>query len=101
VEDDFKVKIEMEFPNVNVSKGTSADDPLVKRYSKAVEEVNGVKAKVIGIGGGTFAAPVRNLGLAAVVGSRIYENPHTPNEKASLKFTLSDAKVISYILLNS
>ncbi|MDR1124392.1 MAG: M20 family metallo-hydrolase [Elusimicrobiota bacterium] len=100
IEDEYKVKVSIETINKQSSIATPADAELVKRYSEAVQKVNGVKAGIIGIGGGTFAAPVRNLGLAAVVGSRIYENPHTPNEKASIKFTLCDAKVITYILMN-
>jgi succinyl-diaminopimelate desuccinylase len=100
VEREYKVKISFEEVYKLVSKATSADDPLVKRYAEAVEKVNGAKAKLIGIGGGTFAAEIRNLGLPAVVGSRIYENPHVPNEKASIKFTLCDAKVVTYILFN-
>jgi len=59
-----------------------------------------VEPKVLGVGGGTFAAEVRNLGLAAVVGSKIYGYPHVPNEKSSLKFTLDDIKVITYILMH-
>ncbi|MDR1684396.1 MAG: M20 family metallo-hydrolase [Elusimicrobiota bacterium] len=101
VETDFKVKVTYEFLNKMISKATPADDPLIKRFAEAVEKIHGVKAQLIGIGGGTFAAEVRNLGLPAAVSSRIYENPHVPNEKSSLKFTLSDAKAISYILLNS
>ena len=100
VESEYKVAINVEIANKSTSVATPADAEIVKRYAEAVEKVNGVKPQIIGIGGGTFAAPVRNLGLPAVVGSRIYENPHTPNEKASIKFTLCDAKVLTYILMN-
>jgi succinyl-diaminopimelate desuccinylase len=98
IEEETKTDIKFETEHKLSSKPTAEDAPLVKRYAEAVEKINGVKPQIIGIGGGTFAAPVRNMGLAAVVGSRIYENPHTPNEKASIKFTISDAKVIAYIL---
>lgn len=100
VEDEYKVKIKTELVIKLSSKATSADAPIVKRYAEAVEKVNGVKAELIGIGGSTFAAAIRNLGLSAVVAATTYEVPHTPNEKSSIKFTLSDAKIISYILMH-
>lgn len=100
VEDDFKVKVELEFPHSIVSLATPADDTLVKLFCEAVEKVNNVKPKLLGVGGGTFAAEVRNLGLPAVVGSRIYGEPHSPNERASIKFTMSDAKVMAYVLMH-
>lgn len=100
VEKDFKVKVTWEIIHSAVSKATSPEAPIVKLYCDAVKEVNKVEPKVLGVGGGTFAAEVRNLGLAAVVGSKIYGYPHVPNEKSSLKFTLDDIKVITYILMH-
>lgn len=100
VEKDFKVKVTWEILHSAVSKATSPDAPIVKLYCEAVKEVNKVEPKVLGVGGGTFAAAVRNLDLAAVVGSKIYGDPHIPNEKSSLKFTLDDVKVITYVLMH-
>ncbi|MDR0645954.1 MAG: M20 family metallo-hydrolase [Elusimicrobiota bacterium] len=102
VEDEFKVQVKIDVHQLMSSPATPADDPMVKCYIDAVKIVNGsgVEPKTVGIGGGTFAAYVRALGLSAVVAGRIYENPHTPNEKASIKFALSDAKVISHVLMN-
>lgn len=100
VEDDFKVQVKFEIVHQAASIATSVDEPLVKLYCEAVEKINNVKPKILGVGGGTFAAEVRNLGLAAVVGSKIYGEPHVPNEKSSIKFTMADAKVVSYVLMN-
>lgn len=100
VEDDFKVQVKVEVVHHAASFATPQDCKLVKLYCEAVEKLNNVKPKILGVGGGTFAAEVRNLGLAAVVGSKIYGEPHVPNEKASVKFTMADAKVITYVLMN-
>lgn len=100
VEKDFKVKVTWEIVYSAVSKATSPEAQIVKLYCEAVRAVNKVEPKVLGVGGGTFAALVRNLDLPAVVGSKIYSDPHIPNEKSSLKFTLDDAKVITYVLMH-
>ncbi|MDR1860327.1 MAG: M20 family metallo-hydrolase [Bacteroidales bacterium] len=100
IEIKYGVQVNYEFVNRNTSQATPKDAPLVRKYAEAVKAVNGVDAKIIGIGGGTFAADIRNLGHHAVVGSKIYCNPHQPNEKSSLQFTLADAKVIAWILMH-
>ena len=100
IEAEYKVKVVFEALHSASSIPTPADAELVKRYAEAVQKVDGVKAELIGIGGGTFAAPVRNLGLPAVVASHTYGTPHEANEKSSVKFILCDAKVVSYVLMN-
>ncbi|MDR0313520.1 MAG: M20 family metallo-hydrolase, partial [Treponema sp.] len=45
------------------SKPTAADAPLVKQLAKNIEAVYGVKARPVGIGGGTVAAYMRNSGM--------------------------------------
>ncbi|MCR5504731.1 MAG: M20 family metallo-hydrolase [Elusimicrobiaceae bacterium] len=100
IENEFKVKVEHEVI-VNISsKATPADSPLVKAYAEAVKSVNKVEPKIIGVGGGTFAADVRNLGLPAVVGSKMYSNPHGPNERTRLSFVLDDVKLLIYVLMH-
>ena len=99
-EQDFKVKVTWEILHSAVSKATDPKAPIVQLYCDAVRQVHKVEPKVLGVGGGTFAAEVRNLDLAAVVGSKFYSVPHVPNEKSSLTFTLSDAKVLAYILMH-
>ncbi|MBQ6224637.1 MAG: hypothetical protein IJJ58_05665, partial [Campylobacter sp.] len=79
---------------------TSRTSTLVNRYCAATREINHAEPKLIGCGGGTFAAGIRNLGLPAIVASRLYGVPHSPNEKSSIKFTMCDAKVILHTLMH-
>ncbi len=100
VENDFKVKVTCEQVMNISSKATPKDSPLVKAYAEAVKAVNKVEPKIIGVGGGTFAADIRNLDLPAVVGSKIYSNPHGPNERTRLSFVLDDVKLLVYVLFH-
>jgi len=99
-EKDLKVKVQIDIINKSASIATKTDDKLVQLYAEGVKKINKTTPKMLGVGGGTFAAEVRNLGLSAVVGSRMYCEPHSPNERASIKFTMDDAKVITYVLMN-
>ena len=98
VENEFKVKVEQEIVVNVASTPTPKDSPLVKAYADAVKELYKVDAKIIGVGGGTFAADIRNLGLPAVVGSKMYSNPHGPNERTRLSFVLDDIKLLVYVI---
>ena len=100
IEKQYGVQIHLEWANAASSKATDPQHPLVQNYMKAVEKIHRCKPKVIGVGGGTFAAEVRNLNLPAVVSGRTYNNPHNPNEKASLQWMLDDAKVALDVLLH-
>ncbi|MGE4351247.1 MAG: M20 family metallo-hydrolase [Bdellovibrionales bacterium] len=77
---------------------TPSDSEIVTRLMKAIQEENGAEPYVAGVGGGTVAAHLRHAGFPAVVWSSIYENPHTPNERANLRATLMDAKIAARIL---
>jgi succinyl-diaminopimelate desuccinylase len=83
----------------NESPPTPADSPLVKFLSKSVEEVYGVKTKNIGIGGGTFAAFLRKVGIDCAVWARIVHTAHQPNEYALLDNILGDAKVMALMMI--
>lgn len=100
VEQDFKVQINVERTLKISSIPTSRTSNLVKRYCAATREINNAEPKLIGCGGGTFAAGIRNLGLPAIVASRLYGVPHSPNEKSSIKFTMCDSKVILHTLMH-
>jgi len=84
----------------NQSKATSPDAPLVKLLSKNVEEVYGVASKLIGIGGGTVAAFLRNAGIDSVVWCRMDSTAHQPNEYALLDNILGDAKVMALMMIS-
>lgn len=94
VEKAYKVTISFE----DIQKGaaapaTSPKHPLVEAVVRAVKEIHGVKAKPMGIGGGTVAAIFRHLNLPAVVYSKLDEIAHQPNEYCYLDNLIGDAKV--------
>ncbi|HRZ88746.1 MAG TPA: M20 family metallo-hydrolase, partial [Spirochaetia bacterium] len=93
------VKMSYEILNRNESVATKAEAPVVKALSGPVEEVYGVKAKAIGIGGGTVGAYLRNAGFDCVVWARLEETAHQPNENALLSNIVGDAKVFASLML--
>jgi len=83
------------------SKPTPVDSPLIKCLARNIESVYGVKAKPVGIGGGTVAAFMRNRGMDAAVWCRINESAHQPNEYTLLEHILGDAKIMALMALDS
>jgi succinyl-diaminopimelate desuccinylase len=98
IESRFKVKTTYEVFQQSESKTTAKDAPFVKKLSAAVEEVYGVDAKPIGIGGGTVAAPLRNIGIDAAVWARFDGTAHQPNEYALVSNIIGDAKVMARLM---
>lgn len=78
---------------------TSVDAPVVVGLVRAVEAVYGVKARPMGIGGGTVAAFIRRKGYAAAVWSRMDETMHSPDEYAIIDNIIGDSKVFAHLLL--
>lgn len=76
---------------------TSPDAPVVQMLSAAVKKIYKIKAKPMGIGGGTCAAIFRRAGYPAVVWSKIDDTCHGPNEYAWIANIIGDAKVYSTI----
>ncbi len=72
---------------------TNQEAPVVQMLAAAVKKVYKVKAKPMGIGGGTCAAIFRRAGYPAVVWSKINDTCHGPNEYAIIENLLGDAKV--------
>ncbi|MDR0636898.1 MAG: M20 family metallo-hydrolase [Treponema sp.] len=93
------VSITYTTPQSMESQPTPPDADLVIRLSMAVKEVYGVATRPIGIGGGTVAAPLRNVGIAAVVWARIGESAHQPNEYALISSIMGDAKIMALLML--
>jgi len=81
------------------SKATSPDSPLVKLLAEKIGEVYRVKARPVGIGGGTVGAYLRNAGLDSAVWCRIDHQAHQPNEYAVMAYLLGDAKVMALLML--
>ena len=78
---------------------TDPDAEVVRLVSEAIKEIHGVKAKPMGIGGGTVAAIFRKLGLPAVVSAKLDETAHQPNEYCILDNLIADAKVCALTAL--
>ena len=79
------------------SKPTDKNEPLVKLMLQSVRQVYKNSPKVVGVGGGTVAAALRNKGYPAVVYAKLDETMHQPNEYTSIKNTLGDSKIFALI----
>ena len=100
IEKEYNVKIDISYPQKNeAAPPTPEDAPVVVALAKAIQDVKGEKAKVIGIGGGTVAAFFREAGYPAAVWATIEDTAHQPNEYSLISNTLSDAKVFAHVFL--
>lgn len=79
------------------SKATDKNAPVVKALASAIKEAHGLEAKTIGIGGGTVAAELRNLGYDCVVWSSLDETAHMPNEYCVISNMTRDAKTLALL----
>jgi len=80
---------------------TRPESEVVARLSKAIEAVRGVKPRLMGMGGGTCAAPFRRGGIDAAVWSTIPGTAHDANEYAKVEDLVSDAKVYAALFAGS
>ena len=101
VESKYHVTVECKVFQSTVSKPTAADAPLVKSLSKAVTEVYGVQPKPIGIGGGTMAVALRNIGIDCAVWTKTDRSLHQPNEYTLLENIIGDAKVMALLAMGN
>ncbi len=108
VEERYRKEVDgMPLPRISVEilqRGDAAPptDPnseIVILLKKALRKLRGKEAKVGGIGGGTFAAYFRRLGIPAVVWATLDETAHQPNEYAKIDNMVEDAKVMAALAL--
>ncbi len=100
IEKNFNVKIEISYvQEEEAAPPTPPDSEVVKKLSESVEEVLGVKTKVIGIGGGTVAAEFRKRGLYAAVWATQEELAHEPDEYIIIDNMVKDAKVYANLFI--
>ncbi len=76
---------------------TNPEGEIVVLLKEAIRRLRGKEAKVGGIGGGTFAAYFRRLGIPAVVWATLDETAHQPNEYAKIDNMVEDAKVMAIL----
>jgi len=79
---------------------TSADSAIVKELSAAASEIYNVSTHPIGIGGGTMAAFLRNIGIDCAVWTKTQKSLHQPNEYVLLNDIIGDAKVFAILASN-
>jgi succinyl-diaminopimelate desuccinylase len=99
IEAKYRVSITYKVKQAIESRPSPPDTPLVGLLSQAVKDIYQVDTRLIGIGGGTIAAPLRNAGIPAVVWSRLDDTAHQPNEYAVIEHILGDAKVMAWLML--
>ena len=79
---------------------TPVDSEVVLKTIASVRKVYGNNPRPVGVGGGTVAAFLRRKGYKAVVWATLHHNAHQPNEWASIKNAIGDAKVIADMLMS-
>jgi succinyl-diaminopimelate desuccinylase len=98
IEAKYQVQIAYTPVQTMESKPTLPDTPLVGLLSQAVKEIYQVDTRLIGVGGGTVAAHLRNAGIPAVVWSRMDNTAHQPNEYTVIEHILGNAKVMAWLM---
>lgn len=78
---------------------TPVDSEIATRAIQSIKKVYNNNPKTVGVGGGTVAAILRRRGYEAVVWATLNHVAHQPNEWASIKGTIGDAKVIADMLM--
>lgn len=98
VEEEFGVKITYRTLQKAQSVATPKDSLVVKLYSQALKETHNIDSKIIGIGGGTVAAELRNLGYNCVVCGTLDECAHMPNEYCIIDNIIKDAETLAVLM---
>lgn len=93
-----EIKVEV-LQRLDAPLPTPKDSEIVKLLQKAIKKFRGKEPKIGGIGGGTFAAYFRKLGIPAVVWATLDEVAHQPNEYAKIENMVEDAKIMAALSL--
>jgi succinyl-diaminopimelate desuccinylase len=97
VEKKYGVKISYTTPQAEESPATPDNAPAALKLAAAIKEAHGITAKTIGIGGGTVAADLRQLGYNAVVWSTLDDMAHQPDEYCIIENIKKDAKTLALL----
>ena len=76
---------------------TSPDAPVVQALTRGLRELRRVRARPVGIGGGTVAAFFRRHGIPAAVWATMDDTAHSPDEYCLVEHMLDDAKVFAHV----
>lgn len=100
VADRFNVEIEVvEHLKFEAPEPTPPDCPVVIALAQAIQEVIGVQARPVGIGGQTVAAFFRKRGLHAAAWQKAIDCAHAPNERISIDDLALNAKVFARMMM--
>ncbi|MCL2800687.1 MAG: M20 family metallo-hydrolase [Treponema sp.] len=99
IEKKYKVTVKTSTSQLMTSKPTDVNAPIVKILTNAIINVYNIKPKPIGIGGGTMAASLRNIGLDCAVWTKTETTLHQPDEYVLLDNIIGDAKVMSLLAM--
>ena len=98
-EEKYGVTVSYEIAQQSESPATPDDALVVKKLASAIESVHGLKARTIGIGGGTVGAELRREGMNCVVWSTMDELAHMPNEYCIVENIVKDAMTLTEVFL--
>ena len=99
VEEQYGVEIAIEIVVRDASRKSDPESHIIKRLENVLKDVCGKEARLTGIGGGTVAAHLRNIGMNVAVWSTIDETCHMPNEYTWIKNLQNDAKVMAHLMI--
>jgi succinyl-diaminopimelate desuccinylase len=74
------------------------NNEFLNKLKELIKKYKGKEAKIVGIGGGTYAKYLREKGLNAIVWSTYNESAHMPNEYIIIDDLLNDMKILLEIL---
>lgn len=93
----IRMRVDHHLPPLYVSE----DAPLIRKLSEAYESVMGEPAKLLSIGGGTYARKLRGTGVAfgaGFPGRQHGPGPHQPNECVSISDLLQHGQICTQAL---
>lgn len=100
VETEYGVRIGIEpLRKEEAPQPTSGEAPVMLALQRALGRMYGHGAVPEGSGGLTVSSQLRGAGHDAVVWSRMHHNPHVPNERSSIAWTLEGAAVMALMAL--
>ena len=95
---DLSIQVEPVYRE-DATNPTPEDAPVVKALTRAINEVTGLEAKPMGVGGGTVAVFFRRAGLPAAVWATTQDTAHQPNEYCLISDIITDAKVFARMFM--
>ncbi|MGP1415679.1 MAG: M20 family metallo-hydrolase [Treponema sp.] len=98
VEEKYGVKIDIEYDDIEYSPQTPKDAKVVRELGEALTKIRGITPKIIGIGGGTVAAPLRVKGFEVAMWSSLDDMAHQANEYALLSNIIDDAVIMAALM---